>query len=205
MNKKDPRVIRTLERIDQSLLENLNSYDFRKITVDMLCRSAKINRSTFYKYYTDKYELLDDYLNRVLSEFSEATYSTGFIKISPYDLSSKEYIESFVKMIDYIYRHLDIYRILWNAHFNRSIYKEMEDLIRKNVLKIIQDDITTPPQDKTECYQELYARFFASNFLTLVRWWLANQPFISKCDVLAVMKGSIRNSLLATLPKENES
>ena len=64
MNRTDPRVIKTLHRIDESLLENLNHYDFPKITVEMLCNEAKINRSTFYKYYKDKYDLLNDYLNR---------------------------------------------------------------------------------------------------------------------------------------------
>ena len=53
MNKTDPRVIKTLQHIDDSLLENLSRYNFRKITVEMLCRGAKINRSTFYKYSND--------------------------------------------------------------------------------------------------------------------------------------------------------
>ena len=68
MSKTDPRIIKTLRHIDEALLECLKENEFRKITVDMLCRKALINRSTFYKYYADKYELLNNYLDRVLSE-----------------------------------------------------------------------------------------------------------------------------------------
>ena len=44
MNKTNPRVIKTLHRIDEALLDNLKNHDFRKITVYTLCRSARINR-----------------------------------------------------------------------------------------------------------------------------------------------------------------
>ena len=48
MSKTDPRIIKTLRHIDEALLECLKEHEFRKITVDMLCRKALINRSTFY-------------------------------------------------------------------------------------------------------------------------------------------------------------
>ena len=111
-NKTDPRVIKTLRHIDEALVENLRENEFRKITVDMICRSAMINRSTFYKYYRDKYELLDNFLNRILKEFGEATASTDFILASPFTISDQEYVENFRRTIDYIYTHRTIYKVL---------------------------------------------------------------------------------------------
>ena len=196
MNKTDPRVIKTLHRIDEALLDNLKNHDFRKITVDTLCRSARINRSTFYKYYSDKYDLLDNFLNRILSEFSEATISTGFILASPYYNTNEKFIQDFEKMIEFIYGRLEIYRILWTASIDRSIYTEMESIIRQNVNKILQSELSAPPDGKTACYHDLYARLLASNFLTLVRWWVTNQPSISRSDVVSVMEGSIRKAMV---------
>lgn len=69
MNKTDLRIIKTLRQIDTALLENLKEHPFQKITIDMLCKSALINRSTFYKYYEDKYDLLERYVQRVLQDF----------------------------------------------------------------------------------------------------------------------------------------
>lgn len=214
MNQFDPRVKKTLQSLDRSLIENLNSYDFRKITVDMICRNAKVNRSTFYKYYTDKYDLLDSYLLRVLEGFKGAISSSGFVLASPYTVSGNGYMEGLEKTIDYIYEHLDVYRVLWKASIGRSVYTEMEDLIRDNILHTAPEVSSDPEPDspgcdgtdpgtaqiKMECYRELYARLFASNFMTLIRWWLSKQPSISRNDVMSVMEGSIRKGLLKTLP-----
>ena len=209
MNKTDPRVIKTLHRIDEALVDNLKNQDFRKITVDTLCRSAKINRSTFYKYYTDKYDLLDDYLNRILNEFSEAFIQSGLVQFSPYDIANDSFDNAFInhfgRMIDYVHAHLEIYRILWTASIGRSIYSEMENIIRNTILQNLQEEVSDLPEGKTACYLDLYARLFASNLLTLIRWWLSNQPSITQRDVVSVMEGSIRNSLLATLPYPKES
>ena len=46
----DLRVVKTLHQIDQALLTNLAEMPFDKITVDQLCQTAMVNRSTFYKY-----------------------------------------------------------------------------------------------------------------------------------------------------------
>ena len=97
MSKTDPRIIKTLRHIDEALLECLKENEFRKITVDMLCRKALINRSTFYKYYADKYELLNNYLDRVLSEFSEAMATTDFILATPSTIANQQYIDNFRK------------------------------------------------------------------------------------------------------------
>lgn len=44
-----------------SLLESRN---FQKITVSDICKAAQISRATFYAHFTDKYDLLKDWLTR---------------------------------------------------------------------------------------------------------------------------------------------
>ncbi|MCR5373229.1 MAG: TetR/AcrR family transcriptional regulator [Solobacterium sp.] len=196
MSKTDPRIIKTLRHIDEALLECLKENEFRKITVDMLCRKALINRSTFYKYYADKYELLNNYLDRVLSEFSEAMATTDFILATPSTIANQQYIDNFRRSIDYVYDHRQIYRILWEASIDRPIYQEMEDIIRRNILGTIRrnsakDQPITP-------YHDLYAELFASNLMTLVRWWLANDTTVSREDVEALMNSNMKNGLFST-------
>ena len=197
MNRMDPRVIKTLHRIDESLLENLNHHDFPKITVEMLCNEAKINRSTFYKYYKDKYDLLDNYLDRILSEFSEATEKTGFILATPYTIDSKEYMKNFRNMIGYIYDHRHTYKILWKSTLCRSVYQEMENSICRNILSTVQENLDGGIQITP--YHELYSRLFASNLMTLVKWWLKNEPAITLSDVESVMEGNMKNSLFTSI------
>ena len=196
MSKTDPRIIKTLRHIDEALLECLKEHEFRKITVDMLCRKALINRSTFYKYYADKYELLNNYLDRVLSEFSRAMATTDFILATPNTIANQRYIDNFRRSIDHIYDHRGIYKVLWQASIDRPIYQEMEDIIRRNILGTIRrnsakDQPITP-------YHDLYAELFASNLMTLVRWWLANDTTVSREDVEALMNSNMKNGLFST-------
>ena len=82
MPSTDLRVVKTLKQIDGALLSCLAEAPFEKITVDQLCRAALINRSTFYKYYTSKYDLMDRYLNRVLEGFRRQV-DVAFVNASP--------------------------------------------------------------------------------------------------------------------------
>ena len=78
MAKEDLRVIKTLESIDNALLESLKKLPFNKITVGTLCTKARINRTTFYKHYRDKFDLLDAMIDEALDEeppFSEREHT----------------------------------------------------------------------------------------------------------------------------------
>ncbi len=57
--KSDPRVRYTQMIIKKAFWELLKQKPVNKITVREICDRAEINRSTFYKHYSDCYDLLD--------------------------------------------------------------------------------------------------------------------------------------------------
>ena len=59
MEKVDLRIIKTKKSLRDALLELISEKEFDKISVTQICDKALVNRMTFYKYYNDKYELLD--------------------------------------------------------------------------------------------------------------------------------------------------
>ena len=65
MNQNDLRVIKTKKNIEASFIYLLGQKDFYKITVQDILDRALINRSTFYKHYTDKYQLAETLCNEV--------------------------------------------------------------------------------------------------------------------------------------------
>ena len=101
MAKEDLRVIKTLDSVDQSLLENLKKTPFNKITVEALCEKARINRTTFYKHYRDKYELLDNYLARVLEEF-RIKNDVVFVDADPETINEDKYKMPFRDTVEFI-------------------------------------------------------------------------------------------------------
>lgn len=196
MNKTDLRIIKTLRQIDTALLENLKEHPFQKITIDMLCKSALINRSTFYKYYEDKYDLLERYVQRVLQDFKEAMDSTDFILASPSNIDAPLYMDNFRKSLEFVYSKRAVYQVLWNANIEKQIYVEMIDIIRKNILA----KLTAHPQYQqgSQHYQDLYAFLFASNMMSLVSWWFKNEHIVTTDDVCRLMNSNMKNGLFAT-------
>lgn len=52
-----------------ALLELLHQKTFSSITVKEIVKRAGISRSTFYVYYYDKYDLLDQLSKDIINEF----------------------------------------------------------------------------------------------------------------------------------------
>lgn len=71
----DLRVEKTLEVIEQSFLELRAKTDLNKIKINDLCTKAKINKTTFYRHYTDIYDLSDkienETIDNMLKDFEE--------------------------------------------------------------------------------------------------------------------------------------
>jgi len=55
----DPRVKRTLQLLQQALLELVQEKHFASITVQDIAERASVNRATFYAHFEDKYDLLE--------------------------------------------------------------------------------------------------------------------------------------------------
>lgn len=58
-NQTDLRVIKTQEAIKTAFLQLISKKGFVAITINDIAQQARINRSTFYLHYTDKYALLN--------------------------------------------------------------------------------------------------------------------------------------------------
>lgn len=128
MPQTDLRVVKTLKQIDEALLESLAEIPFEKITVDQLCQTVIINRSTFYKYYKSKYDLMEQYLKRTLDEFRKQM-NVAFINASPDSIHNVIYQKNFEKALQFIYKHKKEYMVLWSAPMEYGVFSEMVQVI----------------------------------------------------------------------------
>lgn len=70
--KADPELTR--RRIRQSLLDLMQSMDFKEITVTRLCSEAGVSRGTYYLHYSDKLQVLDELLDIALDRPGDDCY-----------------------------------------------------------------------------------------------------------------------------------
>lgn len=59
------------EKMINALFELLSIKDFIEINVSEVCMIAKIHRTTFYAYYSNLFELLEDAKNQAIEEFKK--------------------------------------------------------------------------------------------------------------------------------------
>jgi len=180
MAKEDLRVIKTLESIDNSLLENLKTTPFNKITVETLCNKARINRTTFYKHYNDKYDLLDSFLKRTIKEFKEKN-DVIFIEADINTLTEERYKMPFRETVDFLISRKDVYEVLWTAQIGRNIFDEMVEAVAENIMqKKYAENPEIGKNPELFFKTSLFANLFAYNHMVSVRWWIANDFVIGK-------------------------
>ncbi len=59
VNANDPRVKRTRQLLQQTMLDLMRETSFAAITVQDIAERSTLNRATFYAHFEDKYDLLD--------------------------------------------------------------------------------------------------------------------------------------------------
>ena len=195
MGKTDLRIVKTLHQIDTGLLECLKLCPFQKITVDMLCKHALINRSTFYKYYLDKYDLLDKYIQRTLDDFQK-NMNVEFINAEPSTIRNVSYIRNFKSSLEFIAGKKEEYELLWSILLPIQIFREMTQIVHSNILSALQPIIAGESQK--EKYGDLYAHLFASNMMSLVLWWFKYYDSVTLEDVKEIMTDNMSLGLFKT-------
>ncbi|MCF0142349.1 MAG: TetR/AcrR family transcriptional regulator [Parasporobacterium sp.] len=202
MGNIDLRVVKTLENIDNALLENLKTKPLNKITVEALCKDARINRTTFYKHYTDKYELLDNFLSRQLEEFKENNCIV-FVDADPENVNDDRFKLPFRETVDFLISKKDIYEVLWTAHTDRNVFNEMVEAISESILKRFTENRPDVRDDERKFFlTSLYANLFAYNFLVSIRWWFANDYIISKRDFNKMFDDMMKVGLFRTFKEQ---
>lgn len=68
---EDLRTIKTQQNIQSHFLKLLETYNFKDITIKSLINECKINRSTFYRNYEDKYDLIYKITEELITKFKK--------------------------------------------------------------------------------------------------------------------------------------
>lgn len=68
----DQRIFKTKRKLRTALFTLLNTRSFNKITVTELCRTAKIDRRTFYIHYEKVADIFEDFSDQLFDEVDQA-------------------------------------------------------------------------------------------------------------------------------------
>lgn len=177
MESTDIRIQKTKKSIEDAFLHLIKENSFTDITIKDICDQAMISRSTFYSHYKDKYDLLEYYFNKVISNFT----ALGINYFSDKSMSLK--IETARELLNYVYDNADIFKTFLQLNEqNLDLFNKLTHIITKGCYDYFK---RTNKVDKYNLGNEYIAQIYTAIIMNSIRWISVNQ---NKNDIDGILK-----------------
>lgn len=189
---EDLRVLKTRENIQSHFISLLNDYPFQDITIQMLITNCKINRSTFYRNYKDKYDLLEKISNDLLENYKK-TIHPEVISLHP-ELSQNLRMH-LSPLVDFFDQNREILLALDKNYIPFPLFDNMREAMNSVFLKELYASYPIREMEKAAYYLSI----ITGNILTTMKWWHSVCPELSKQQVLDVLVTCITKGLFFSM------
>ncbi|WP_267201228.1 TetR/AcrR family transcriptional regulator [Limosilactobacillus kribbianus] len=173
------RVTRTVRDFQNALLVLLENNSFDHLTVDQICKEALLHRSSFYRYFNDKYDLL------------EQTMKTQINRIVDSGDSEEDIMK---QLIIYIDEHRNVVRHLAASNSRSSLYSEMLQILTQIFLERSEqsskDTIIQALQESDN--PELLAYTLSGSILGAFQWWQTKNYDVPVEDMIHYARQTVR-------------
>lgn len=169
MDKKiDRRVLKTKRAIYNAFVELLSEKEINHITITDISKKADINRKTFYNYYSNTYEVMEEIENLTVDTFIKRLDTIEFTNMTDF------LTEIFSQFTEIINSDLDFFSHLFKTN-NRSILivkivEAIKEYIRKRIEKEQELDLQK---------FNIVADFYIPGILSVYMNWFVNNHNIS--------------------------
>ena len=188
----DLRIQKTYIALTKSLYEMMAEMPFEEIKVVDICERAMVRKSTFYKHFADKYELLAFMVRRLKDQFDANIYS------QKKDIAPVEYFSSFMEQI---FTFLNNNRELVNSVMKSSSFPIVINVLSEQAIPDIRTRLKEDRKNGHAMIAEpnFLASFFVGGIMEIVRDWLIND----KKENEAAIKEQIANLIDVTYRSAN--
>ena len=153
----DARVRYTKKMIRDTFLALLREKSVKQITVTELCRLAEINRATFYKYYRDVYDLLEQMEADALEHLRETARR----------LQTDNAAEHFVRLLESAREHHVEYAVIGSDHGDPHFSQKVSACLFEESRETIFRQLPNLPDEE----RQMVCRFLEGGGTgTLARW-----------------------------------
>jgi len=156
----DRRVKYTKKVIKDTFINLLNTKEINKITVSEICTIADINRATFYRYYIDIYDLLDQIKNEFVTELKTASIENESNSVAEF---TKDLLKTFLN-------NKELAQVLFQNKQATYFLNDILEIIYKKCKNIWKKDLPNIKEEDIE-----YATVFIFNgALGIINFWIKN-------------------------------
>ena len=178
--KIDRRIRKTKATLFNSLTELMSKKKISDITVKELTDLADVNRSTFYLYYKDIFDMVEQIENEMLEEFNNA-FDIFAQNTSDYN----NFLSFYTHIFKYVQDNAEMCKILLGTDGDYSfIEKFKEAIIRRK-----------PPFDEAIPKIKIHfvRPFIISGCIGVIQQWLKDDLNVPPKDMAIIVSGMIQN------------
>lgn len=193
----DYRADRMNTLIVNTFFDYLETEDFSNLTVGKLSEAARINRSTFYRHFEDKYQLRDYVVDNIVSYFT-TNLDVNFLNIDIcQDFQYTNILKNSLKKFFTKKRELEI---LWNQPLlGRNVFEEM---VNAGAEKLEREILTLKNiSSEKKKFADWYSKLLINNMLVTIRWWFSHRNLVTADQVSDMMKEHMISGTIPTLKK----
>ena len=162
MAKNNQKKLKTKQKIYQSLIQLSKHKSIKDVSVSEICRTASINRSTFYLHYQDISDLIMEFRQTNIYDFidsiKEKKKHPNTINLTKSPTVFLDY-KDLVQTIHYAQKEKDIVRMLLGKNGDPDFVDELKSAIRNLISYLLKDHY---PQLKKnfQMYQMITLKLF---------------------------------------------
>lgn len=163
MNRSERNKTETIETIKRSFIALYAKEGIEKMTVKEICEASGISRAIFYRYFDDKYSILEDIENSLLErglEFNKEMIGDNSVSL-------------FYQILDYSYKNRLYFKPLLGPYGDPQFTFRWKKYIQEDVKRKMQYD------KNNVRHLNMKVSFIASGIIGLFTYWFYEEPTLS--------------------------
>lgn len=163
---------RTERDFQSALLKLLATRSFLSLTVEQICDEAMMHRSSFYRYFNDKYDLLKHTVNSIITNLIDES-----------DDSDQE----IANVVTWLSDNKRILRNLASGKSNSSLYAILVNILADIILTRYEQSVYDRIVNAVSLFSnhETGAYMLSSSIVGAFYWWRSQDYAVDKETILA--------------------
>mgnify|MGYP002619860690 CR=1 FL=1 len=165
--KQDLRVIKTLEAIRNALIQLMEEKGFEAVTIKDITEKARINRSTFYAHYQDKYHCLSSHENEFMKGILDIAKRHASIRGTDDDS-----LPIAIDIFQYFHKHRDFLKALLSPKGDPAFQSRLKQAMWEQLYERTAAARSRPK--RAPISPEYVATYISGAHLSVIQYWLNN-------------------------------
>jgi AcrR family transcriptional regulator len=189
MNKKQPEItMMTKQIIKDSFWELYKEKKIENITVKDITQKAGFNRTTFYAYFTDVYDVLEQI---------EDDFMPGIEHLPPIDATREHSIDYLINIFSIYEKNSAYYSVLLSENGDPRFALKMKNVFKSMMTEAINNRVNISPEE-----MDYALEFLAGATLSIVKHWYDQGKNIPMHQLIPLMYKLMENRFVQELDIE---